>query len=106
VKEYRIGGQTLKLEALPIGKLKQAMKQWAEADPADWTGTIAGYLLAVFDKGTHPFLTKDWIENNVTKPQADQIMADVATVNGLPNFLNRGSQTEERPVMEVETKTP
>lgn len=102
-KEYTVGGKKLTLRPLPMGQLKAAMKILETGDAKDWMGTIASYLAAVFDKAEHDFLTKEWIENNMSMPQANAIIADVATVNGLPNFLQAPAKapTEERELMEA-----
>lgn len=101
-KEYTIGGQKLTLRPLPLGRLKAAMKILETGDAKDWMGTIASYITAVFDKADHTFLTKEWIENNVSMPQANAIIADVATVNGLPNFFQGPNKvTTEKELMEV-----
>ncbi len=92
---YQVKGKTITLEPLPIGKLKGVFGVLSNPVKDDLAVTIADYLLLVLDVEAHPFLTREWIEKNVTLPIYNQIVQDATKINGLTSFLNGEKRTEK-----------
>lgn len=103
VKKYDVAGVTLFVEAIPLGKLKKIIKiivdigvKFDKKALADDFLTIVPDMVAsyidqliplLFIKDKHPFLTQDWVDENLTVPVMKQILVDAITVNGLGDFF-------------------
>lgn len=85
--EHAIGGRTLVVAPIPIGKLKAVLEKFKNTtgidDVADMYGTHLVTALSFNNEG----LTKEFIQDNVSLPLAQQILGEFALVNGLPNFF-------------------
>lgn len=102
-KAFDVGDKTLTVEPMPFGKLKKLVKIVAGAakklDPRALTEdllTVVPSLVEeylgeciplLFDSKTHPFLTPDWIDDNMTVPKLKEILIAAVTVNGLQDFF-------------------
>jgi len=102
-KEFKIGEQTLVVEPLPLGRLKKIIKIIADigqkfdkkaiADdlltvvPAMVEGYIDQMIPLLFTKERHPFLTTEWIDDNLTVPIMKEILVTAITINGLGDFF-------------------
>jgi hypothetical protein len=98
--KYEIARRTLTLKPLPLGKMKRATLIFAEPSGGDME-TIAKYVAAILDNGLNANLTTEWIMENVSLPEAQRIIEDSRTVNGLGSFFQRGE-----PSVEIKTERP
>jgi hypothetical protein len=103
-----VAGQTLTIEPLPFGQIKKvtqmifhmaqevnAKKAVAQdillALPEIVEKYIDDFVPMLFRKGTHAFLTKEWVNENLTVPQLRLIVEASIKVNGLEDFFPKGA---------------
>lgn len=102
---YSIGGKNLILSPMPWGKLKKVFALVSDSasaisgdltnDPSrfmKWVSDLLinqadDFLIMLFDKQKNEFLDKDWIDQNITLMQIQQIISDAIIVNGVTDFL-------------------
>lgn len=89
---YEIGGRTLTLKPLTLGKIKRAMDSFGK-DEGDQFRRIAAYLSNVFENGVNEGIDFQWILENITLPQATQIIEDSQKINGLNSFFPKATET-------------
>lgn len=98
--DFTVGDKTLTVEAVPYGQIKKIMKmmfQSAQAVKAGEVSTInelidrnlATIFPLVFIDGRYPFITAEWIENNMTFPVIKKILEAAVVVNGLEDFFGK-----------------
>lgn len=89
---YEIGGKTVTLKPVTLGKMKRAMDAFMAKD-ADTFEMIQNHLVEILANGTNEFATKDWISENVTLPMANKMIDDMRAINGLEkkDFLRKGA---------------
>lgn len=102
-KEFQVGDKTLVVEAIPFGKLKKVIRLIAEiskqfdskelqADilnivPKIVEQYVEEFIPLLFDAGKHPFLTKEWVDDNLTIPVMKNVIISAITINGLGDFF-------------------
>lgn len=105
--EMEIGGRTVLLRPLPLKKFKEAMKvvfsvmdafaKSATIPPAEFMKQLPEMILGNFDalvpfiidRGVNDFATPEWIEDNMTVPDMEAILAAAYVINGVDDFLAR-----------------
>jgi hypothetical protein len=102
--EINIGGKVLVIEPIPYGRLKKLFKLVMSAveliggtDPKNvmaaipdlFEDNLSEFCELAFDKKKHEFLTKVWIEDNVTLLHIREIAESLIAVNGIKDFLGR-----------------
>lgn len=104
-KEFKFGTDILIVEPIPLGVLKKIIKIIADAGATFDKKTINDDFLNVvpklvesyidtlipllFVKAKHPFLTTEWIDDNLTVPTMKDILMAAIAVNGLGDFFLR-----------------
>ncbi len=104
-KEFTVGEHKLVVEPLPLGSLKKIIKIVAEVgakfDKKTLTddlltvvpGMVEGYIDTIipllFVKDKHPFMTKEWVDDNLTIPLMKEMFVAAIAVNGLGDFFLR-----------------
>jgi hypothetical protein len=102
---FDIEGQTLTVEPIPYGNLKKILRIVTEAAgklgkqqlgdnflavvPTIFEEYLDQFIPLLFKKAKHPFLTKEWYEDNLTIPQMKEIMLAAIAVNGLQDFFDK-----------------
>lgn len=101
-KRYSVGGKTLILRPLSIKRFRQlsfiiddGLKQFSDVNSdtivKDMVEILASkgieIMSILFQEIDHPFMTKDFIENNFTVPLSRNILEDAMTMNGVKEFL-------------------
>lgn len=102
-KTFEVGGEKLIVGPIPFGRLKIIIRLVADVSSKFEKKEVQDDLFAIvpklveeyvdefiptlFDKKTHPFLTKEWIENNLTIPLVKEIIVTAITVNALGDFF-------------------
>lgn len=113
-RTYEIGGRTLKLKPLSLGKMKRATTIFTEKGGDDMD-LIARYVLAVLENDENKDLSLEWIVENITLPLAHDIVLDSRRVNGLGQSFQTGPTPvvakverplEETPVVEETKEIP
>lgn len=96
--QYEIEGKTVVMKPLTLGKMKKAMMAFQKK-----SDTFEMMQEALFEilSGNNEFATREWINNNVTMPQATQIINDMRKVNGMEDFLG---ERERKPAATLETR--
>lgn len=79
---YTIGGKTVKMKPLTLGKMKKATQVFQKKG-ADTFDMMLDSLFEILSNGENVFATREWINDNVTMPLATQILSDMRTINGL-----------------------
>lgn len=101
--EYQIADQKLIIEPIPYGRLKKLMRivfsvmnkfGKEEANvmmsiPQLFEDNIGELVALMFDNKKHKFLTKEWIDDNVTIVDMRRITEAAMKVNGLQDFLGK-----------------
>lgn len=101
-KDFTVGGETLHVRPIPYGNLKKILRMvfelsgsFAEKSPKNIPDVLDSYLDNVFPlmfkAADHPFLTKEWVENNVDIPTMREIVDAAILVNGIKDFLPKGA---------------
>lgn len=104
-KTFEIGGHTLAVAPLPFGKLKKLIRMVADVSarfekkevqdnlltivPALVEEYVEQFIPLLFDRASQPFLTKEWIEDNITVPMIKEIIVAAIQVNALGDFFNK-----------------
>lgn len=100
---YTVDGKILVVEPIPFGKLKKIIQIIARVSKAfdkkaieedllnivpklveEYVGEIVPLL---FDLKKHPFLTPEWVDDNLTVPTMKAIVVDAITINSLDHFF-------------------
>lgn len=103
--EFPLGDKTLVVEPIPFGRLKKIIRIIAEVSgkvdkkklsedflsvvPPLLDGYIDEFIPLLFSSSKHPFVTKEWIEDNLTIPVTRQIIVAAIQVNGLGDFFGK-----------------
>ncbi len=98
--DFIVGGQTLTLEPVPFGNVKKVLKIVLDvardkgvSNMAALPDTIDKYLGQIFPlffaKGRYPFMTSEWIEENMTIPTLRKMLEAAIVVNGLQDFFDK-----------------
>ena len=108
--DYTIAGKKIVLKPMALGRMKKATAIFADKT-GDNVEIIAKYLQAILDNDANQDLTLEWIMENVTMPQAQDIMKASKTINGLGSFFPTGGAPTpavkvERPLEETVPPTP
>ncbi len=85
---FKIAGRDLRLKPLSLGKMKRATMIFSEKD-AD-IELIGKYIFAILDNGENPKITLQWVQDNVTIPEAQEMIDASRKINGLGNFFQKG----------------
>lgn len=102
---YEIAGRSLTVKPLPLGKMKRATMVFTETGQ-DNMDLISRYLLILLDNGSNEGVTLEWIQDNVTIPEAQEMLDASRVINGLGSFFQKGpssleGRVEERPLLET-----
>lgn len=101
-QDFTIGDKTLTVEPVPYGNIKRIIRI-AFSVSKDISGgelkvamipdmidkNLCEILPLLFVKNRYPFLTPDWIEENMTVPRIRKIMETAIVVNGLQDFFGK-----------------
>jgi len=98
--DFKIGDKTLTIEPVPYGQVKKAMRIMFQASKDITAGALMSipelvdkYMNQVmplmFKAGRFPFLTQDWLENEVTVPVLRKMLEAAIVVNGLEDFFGK-----------------
>jgi len=86
---YEISDKKLVLKPTSVGRMKRAMM--ALKGDGDMFDNIVAYMSVIFEGGANDFATKEWLEENVTMPQANKIIDDMRVINGMgQSFFPKG----------------
>jgi hypothetical protein len=115
-RTHEVDGQALVVEPIPYGNLKKLVriimeaqtKVDAERKKEGWQATVPvlveqyadQVIPLLFPAKKHPFLTTEWLEDNLTIPLFIKILIDAAMVNGLGDFFLerlRAVESQQRP---------
>lgn len=112
-KTFEVGDQKLIVEPIPYGRLKRLIRLVAEVTKHFDSKEVKDNLLVIvpkivdeyvddfipdlFNPKTHTFLTKEWIEENMTIPVTKEIVIAAMTVNGLADFFVKKPLTAASP---------
>jgi hypothetical protein len=101
-KVFEVGDKTLTIEPVPYGNVKKIFRIIGSAMTditagknavTDIPDTIDKYMPEffplLFRKGTHDFVTTEWIEDNLTIMTMKEILETAIKVNGLEDFFTR-----------------
>ena len=103
---YEVNNHRLIMKPLPFKKFKKVLAIVGEAmqkiqsysqkfdvfltEGMDYVSERFSEIAPVlFDQGSHQFLNKEWIEDNITVAMAKKILTDAAELNGIDDFLSR-----------------
>jgi len=100
--DFTIGDKTLTLEAVPYGNIKKIIKIAFSASAAIASGEMKSVadlidqnltmiMPLLFAPGRYPFLTAEWIENNMTVPILRKVVEAAIVINGLQDFFDKGA---------------
>jgi hypothetical protein len=97
-----VGDKTLTIEPVPYGNLKKIFgiignavnditvgKNAVMDIPKAIDQYLPNFFPLLFRKGTHDFITLDWIDNNLTLVAMKKIVETAIKVNGLEDFFER-----------------
>jgi len=116
-----VAGQILIIEPVPYGNIKKLLKMGLmlaseladgknilEKLPEMLEEKLPQFIPLLFKKGTHEFLTPEWIDDNLTIIHMRKIMETAIKVNGLEDFFAKmgvgivREKVEPRPEREPE----
>lgn len=106
---YEIGGKTVTLKPVTLGKMKKAMAVFSSGtqDPFD---AMADHLAEILANGSNDFATREWIADNMTMLEATQVIEDSRKVNGMADgsFFRNGSEAgkAKREIRDLIEDTP
>jgi hypothetical protein len=110
-KTFEVAGRLLHLKPLSLGRMKRATMIFGDKTIGN-LDAIASYLFAILDNADNKDLTQEWIAENVTLPQANEMIDASRQINGLGSFFPKAptapevpSPKEERLLSEI-TPTP
>lgn len=103
---YKIGGKTVVLKPVTLGKMKKAVMVFQKKG-SDTFDMMIDHLVEILNNGENSFANRQWLEDNVTLPQANQIISDMRKVNGMgsENFQN-GAAKSPSEVRDLTEKAP
>lgn len=118
-RTFEIGGQKLIVEPIPFGTLKKLLKIVMEVMERGKAGdrevlSIPALLEhygdqaipLLFHKSKHPFLTKEWIDDNMTVPDLKEIIETTIKVNGLDSFFGKTATRSATEAVPPESAIP
>lgn len=109
--EYTIAEKKIVLKPMALGRMKRATEIFAQKS-GDNFETIAKYLLAILqnDANKDAALTLEWIMENITFPEAQEMMRASKLINGLGDVFPKGEvgleQKKEKLLDETVPLTP
>ncbi len=100
--DFKVGDKTLTIAPVPWGNIRKIMRIAFDAQKDIAAGKLSGIPELVdknlfqmfpllFAPGSCPFLTVDWMENNLTVPLMRHIMDAAVVVNGLQDFFDKAT---------------
>lgn len=103
---YEIGGKTVTLAPAALGKIKRALNGLTDSN-VDVFDRLRNTVAELLANGKNDFATPEWIEENVTMPDATRIVSDARVINGLGEngFFGKGSTTQTRELEEGKPPT-
>jgi len=121
--EKEIGGETLKLKPIPYGRLKELLKvvftaidQFSHMDnqsiflqfPIIFEENLPKIMPLMFSKKEHPFLTPEWVDDNMSIVDMREIVEKMIVINGLQDFLGQKGQelTKTNPAQAKKQEEP
>lgn len=99
-RTYEIGGRKLLLKPLPLGRIKKASAVLSGAGETDNFVVISKYILEILSNGENHDLSLEWIEENVTLPDANQMIDDSRRMNGLGSFFQKAPEAKAPEAMQ------
>ena len=100
--DFQVGDKTLTIEAVPYGNIKKIIRLAFSASKDISSGELKAstipdmvdknlfaILPLLFTNGRYPFLTPEWIEDNMTVPKIRKMMEAAIVVNGLEDFFGK-----------------
>ncbi len=81
-KTVEVGGKKLFLKPVTLGKMKRAILAFKNSD-ADPFETMLQYLTEVLNSEENNFANRQWLEDNMTLPVANEIINDMRIINGM-----------------------
>ena len=112
---YKIGGKEIELVPLPYGRLRKVLRvvmrmiddlskmdtSNLQALPDVLEGATDAHLQEllplVFDPAKYDWLTREWIDDNLTLPLINHIRKDFMELNGLDDFFGKKGQPAAAP---------
>lgn len=104
---YEIDGKKLIMDPIPWGRLKKVIALVSESATGinddlmnnqakfmAWIGTMIEKRMddlfpLLFNEKKNDFFNKEWVEDNLTLLQIQQIVLDAITINGVQDFLDK-----------------
>ena len=102
--EYKVGDKTLIIEPIPYGRLSKLVKivlgsvdnigKMETKDvmyklPEIFDQHLGELISLIFDKKKHPFLNKEWVNDNMSLVDMRVIIEKGVKVNGIDDFLEK-----------------
>lgn len=118
--DYRVGDNVLILAPIPYGQLKKinkivfgAINQIGNLEPKEviiklpelFEENLGELITLMFKKKKHPFLTPEWIDENLTLVDIREIVEKAIVINGLKDFLEKMGVGEIKPATPVSLET-
>lgn len=113
-KTFELAGVTLIVEPIPYGRLKKLIRLLSEVSKSFAPGILKDDFLMIvpkvveeyvdqfipqlFDLRKHPFLTKEWVEENMTIPMTKDVIVAAIAINGLGDFFVK--QVKQKPAVD------
>ena len=125
--EFIVDGKTLILEPIPYGRLKAVLKsvmasmgEIAKGKDIPDAGLLVPELLMdktaqifplLFDAKKHPYMTAEWVDENLTVPLAKDVFSKAVVINDLKDFFGKmglqpGAAPREVQLSETANPTP
>ncbi len=100
--DFTVGDKTLTIEPVPYGNIKKIIRIAFDAtkDLGPMTMAVIPELIdqnvskivpLLFSKGRYPFVTDEWIEENMTVPVLRKMLEAAVVVNGLQDFFDQAA---------------
>ena len=106
-KTYDIDGAKVVMKPVTLGKMKKAMTALLQPG-AESIEALLNYFTIILDNGENPTINRQWLEDHLTMPTANQMIADNSEINGMgqKNFLTKGGPVEVLKEKDLEERNP
>ena len=115
---FTVGDYQLVVEPIPYGNMKKIIRIIMDvvektnkagdntvlSIPVLFETYLDQFVPLLFKPSKHPFLNKEWIDNNLTIPDMREIVEAAIAVNGLGDFFGKSKATKangETPSMTI-----
>jgi hypothetical protein len=100
--DFTVSDKTLTIEPVPYGNIKKVIRIAFDVSKEITAGKLSSIPEAIdknlttvlplmFKKDRYPFLTAEWVEDNMTVPVLRKMLEAAVVVNGLQDFFDKAA---------------